>query len=330
MQNRLTWKPALTFGALALGALLPTACDHTTEPPFQVEGTGDITGSLYYDVDRDGVFDPFAGDEALADIDVALRVRGTEQVLAGATATTDERGRFTISDVPVGTHDLYVALPDAIGAVCQNPLPVSVYRNENTNVRVAGQESCLITVEAARELRDGEPVTVRGTVTVAKGTVSTAYFWISDETAGIKIYAPAAANVAPGDVIEASGLIEVRFGEHQVNASTGSVTVLGSEPAPDPIVITGADLLSSDYQGSLVRVEDVEVTAVQSHDPGASYNVTVTAPDGSSFILRIDSDANITIDFAVGATYDVTGVVSPFGGAEQLYPRSNADIVPAA
>ena len=39
--------------------------------------------------------------------------------------------------------------------------------------------------------------------------------------------------------------------------------------------------------------------------------------DGSAFIIRVDSDAGITPGtFVVGNTYDVVGVVSPFGGAE--------------
>jgi hypothetical protein len=62
---------------------------------------------------------------------------------------------------------------------------------------------------------------------------------------------------------------------------------------------------------------------------GSSYNVEVTDPEtGAEFIIRVDSDAGITAGtFVVGGSYTVTGVSSPFGGAEQLYVRSNADIV---
>lgn len=313
--------------AVVMVAALLGACESDTEPPFEVEGEGTLTGTLYYDADRNGVFDPFAGDQALSGVDVVLQQRGTGQVISGSEATTGAGGRFTITGAPVGTHDLFVGLPEEMGQVCQNPLPVSVYIGETTNVRVAGQESCLVRIDEARELPGGEPVTVRGTVTVAKGTISGAYFWISDGTAGIKIYAPAAPANSVGDVVEATGLIEIAFGEHEVNASTGTVMILGSEEDPDPLVITGAELVSHDFQGSLVTVEDLVVTAVADHSAGSSYNVTVRAPDGSSFILRIDSDAGIATEFVVGNTYDVTGVISPFSGAEQLYPRSDADIV---
>lgn len=314
------------LAAVALATLLG-ACGGDTEPPFEIEGEGTLTGTLYYDADRDGVFDPFAGDEALSGVDVVLQQRGTGQVIAGSETTTGPGGRFTISGVPVGTHDLFIGLSEELGQVCQNPLPVSVYIGETTNVRVAGQESCLIAIDEARALPGGEPVTVRGTVTVAKGTISGAYFWISDGTAGIKIYAPAAPANELGDVVEATGLIEIAFGEYEVDASAGTVTILGSAEIPDPLVITGAELVSHDFQGSLVTVEDLVVTSVADHSAGSSYNVSVRAPDGSSFILRIDSDAAIATEFVVGNTYDVTGVISPFGGAEQLYPRSDADIV---
>jgi len=318
---------SMTLGAAAFGLL---GCDADTVPPFEVEGEGDIAGTLYYDADRDGVFDPFAGDEALSGVDVALRARGTEQVLSAGQATTDANGRFALQGIPVGTHDLFVALPESVGAVCQNPLPVSVYIGETTNVRVAGQESCLIDIAEARELPGGEPVTVRGTATVAKGNISSAYFWIDDGTAGIKIYAPAAPSVQEGDVVEATGLTEIAFGEFEVNATSGTVEVVGVAPVPDPTVITGEQLVSHDFQGSLVTVEGVEVTEVDDHSEGSSYNVTVSAPDGSNFVMRIDSDAGLTTEFVVGNVYDMTGVVSPFGGAEQLYPRSDADVVPAA
>lgn len=316
-------------GAVLLAVLGVAGCGDDIPPLFEPEGEGAIEGLLYYDADRNGTFNPMGGDFALEDVTVEVRRRNTGEVLANGQDVTGPDGRFNLTSLELGTHDLFVRFPEELGAVCQNPLPVSVFINETTSVRVAGQESCLIQIAEARELPAGEPVTVRGTVTVAKGTISTSYFWVSDGTAGIKIYAPAAPNVQRGDVVEATGLIDVPFGEHEVDASAGSVTLIGSAPVPDPIVITGAEMVSHDFQGSVVTVEDLEVTEVQDHNPGSSYNVTVSAPDGSSFILRIDSDAAITTEFAEGSLYDVTGVVSPFGGAEQLYPRSDADIVPA-
>lgn len=308
--------------ALAVALVLPACDSGDPAAPFEVDGTGDVNGTLYYDLDRDGTFDPFAGDRALSDIDVALRVRGTDQVL-GST-TTGANGQFSFDGVEVGTHDLFVALPDSLGTVCQNPLPVSVYVNETTNVKVSGQESCLVSIAEAREQPVDAPVTVRGVVTVAPGNISPSYFWIMDETGGAKIFM--SASVQQGDFVEVSGLVEVFSGEYEI--SRGTVTVLGTAPVPDPVLISGAELVSHEYQGSLVEVDGLTVTSVPT-DQSGSYNVTVSAPDGSVFVIRVDSDAGIAAgSFVEGSTYDVTGVVGPFGGAEQLYVRSNADIQP--
>lgn len=310
----------------AVAALGLAACEGETAPPFEVEGEGTISGLLFFDSDRDGIYEPAAGDSALAGIPLVVRERDTDLIIAGSETTTDAEGRFRIEGLPAGTHSLFIDLPESVGFVCGNPLAVSVRINEVTSVRPAGQESCLVTIAEAREMDIDEPVTVRGVVTVGTGNISTSYFWIQDETAGIKIFMPFAAQA--GQLVEVSGLIEVFGGELEI--SRGTVTVLEEGvPLPDPIVITGQQHVSSEFQGSLVTILGLTVTAVPS-DQGGSYNVNVQAPDGAQFIIRVDSDAGITPGtFVVGNTYDVTGVVGPFGGAEQLYVRSNADIVPA-
>lgn len=308
----------------AFGALAFVACDSETAPPFEVEGQGTISGLLYYDEGRDGVFEPLEGDFALADVPLHLTVRGTGDVIPGSETVTDADGRFTITDVPIGTHDIVFdsdALDDADAIICNAPREISVRIQEVTGVTISGQESCLITIAEARELGADEPVTVRGVVTVATGNISGSYFWMQDETAGAKIFISAPA-VQEGDFIEVSGLIEFFSGEFEI--SRGSITVLGTAPLPDPQVISGEQFASHEFQGSLVTVEGLEVTEVATGD---DYNVTVDAPDGTSFIVRVDVSANIEPGtFVVGNVYNVTGVVGPFGGAEQLYVRSQADI----
>ena len=323
MLNRITRRGRAT-AFIAVAALLAlTACDDgDPAEPFVVEGAGNLRGTLFYDVDRDGEFDPFAGDFALAGTNVLVYERGTDQTIT--QATTDAQGRFEFDELPVGTHDLFFAVTDDEGIVCQNPLEVSIRISETTNVSAASQESCLVTIAEAREQPADEPVTVRGVVTVATGNISGSYFWIQDETGGIKIFGmPFAAQ--EGQLVEVQGLIEIFGGEIEI--SRGSVTLLAdNQPLPDPIEITGAELVSHEFQGSLVVVRDLQVVSVGS---GASYNVTVRAPDGSQFIVRVDEDADISRTFAVGDVLDVTGVVGPFGGSEQLYIRSDADVVAA-
>ena len=315
---------ALRGAALAaLGTLTLAACGDDVEDPFVVEGTGDISGLLYFDQGRDGFYEPVEGDSALAGIPIVLRVRGTDQILA--STTTDANGLFRFEDIEVGTHDLVFDVDDDVAVVCLNPQPVSVRIAEVTSVAVSGQESCLITIEEAREAEDGDLVTVRGVVTVGSGDLSASYYFVQDATGGIKVLTN--ANAVLGQFVEVTGVRDIQFSEALiVNAN---LTVLGMGTLPDPVVITGEELVSFDFQGQLATVEGLTVTNIDPASPaaGSSYNVHVAAPDGATFIVRVDSDAGIAAGtFVVGSTYNITGVISPFGGAEQLYVRSQADI----
>ena len=318
---------ALRGAALAAVAIMALgACDGDIEDPFEVEGTGDISGLLFFDAERDGFYEPVEGDSALANIPLTLRTRGTNDIIA--STTTDASGNFTFTGIAVGTHDLVVDAEslDDIAVICQNPRPVSVRISEVTAVEVTGQESCLIDIAEAREQDIGTLVTVQGVVTVGSGDLSGSYFFIQDETGGVKVFTT--ANTQLGQFVEVTGTMDLFNGE--VEITNAQITTLGEATLPDPVVVTGEQFTDEEapFQGQLVQVLGVEVLEVQGSDAaGSSYNVRVEAPDGSIFIIRVDSDAGITPGtFVAGQTYDVIGVSSPFGGAEQLYVRSNDDI----
>ena len=322
---------ALRGAALvALGTLTLAACDEDIAPPFEIEGEGSISGLLFFDAGRDGDYEPLEGDSALANVPLSLRIRGTDQVIPGTETTTDAAGNFTITNVPVGTHDLVIDSDflEDVAVICQNPRPVSVRISEVTSVAVTGQESCLIPIAEAREQSIGTLVTVRGVVTVGSGDLSASYFFIQDETAGIKVFTPAGTDI--GQLVEVTGTIDVFSGEIEV--ANAQITTLGTAPVPTPTELTGEEFASHEFQGTLAVLRGLEVTGVPDiggQAAGVSYNVNVEAPDGTAFIIRVDSDAAITPGtFVLGSIYDVIGVVSPFGGAEQLYVRSNADIDP--
>ena len=58
-------KAASTVVALA-SAL--AACDAKTAPLFEPQGTGTLEGFIFFDADRNGIFDPSAGDSALRNV----------------------------------------------------------------------------------------------------------------------------------------------------------------------------------------------------------------------------------------------------------------------
>ncbi len=184
----------------------------------------------------------------------------------------------------------------------------------------------VLPLEWARQVPDSTEVTVQGVVHTATDNISGSYFFMHDATAGMKVFlagATSGSNWLAGDSVEVTGKKVTRFGEVQIEAT--SITDIGNGTIRAPIVVTGAELLAGETQGNLVTVQTVTVNTIGT---GTSYDVTVTDPESSAtFVVRIDADAAITTTFTVGNSYTITGVVSPFGGGEQLYPRSNADIV---
>jgi hypothetical protein len=96
---------AVLVAAAALGL---AACESEVAPPFELEGTGALEGRLFFDAGADGVYDPLAGDEPLAGVQVRVRERGTSTWSPGGQATTGADGRFRIENLPLGTHDVFI------------------------------------------------------------------------------------------------------------------------------------------------------------------------------------------------------------------------------
>jgi hypothetical protein len=104
---------------------------------------------------------------------------------------------------------------------------------------------------------------------------------------------------------------------------------------PAPVVITAAQAAASmaddPLQGSLVRVNNVRVTAVSGTATSTAYNVDVTDGAGNNFQIRVGSAATgIAQTFwQVGQSYDVIGTLANFNAA-QIKVRSAADVIPAS
>ena len=130
-------------------------------PPLSLAGTGSVEGFLFFDASEDRVFDPSDGDSALVNVGIAIRNRGTQDTFGSATTGAD--GRFTVTSVPIGTHDLFIdtlTVPAGI-SICQNPLQVTVFLDESQFSEVPGRPGCLITVGDAKAAAVGEFVIVR-------------------------------------------------------------------------------------------------------------------------------------------------------------------------
>ncbi|MEO5511344.1 MAG: SdrD B-like domain-containing protein [Longimicrobiales bacterium] len=200
----------------------------------------------------------------------------------------------------------------------------------------------VMTIAQARALAAGATVTVEGVAYVATNVYNVASTYIMDGTGGINIFnVPTGTTISAGDYIRVRGLVTVFNGEIEVarfsSTSPPVIEKLGTSPIPAPSVISFAQLASKEFDGQLVRVNNVRVDSMQTASTTTgSFNVFVTAPDGSKFIVRNDrSTTGITnANFTVGSRYDITGAAvnftsgTPAVTTPQIKPRSPADIVP--
>jgi predicted extracellular nuclease len=180
----------------------------------------------------------------------------------------------------------------------------------------------------------GSAVTATGVVTATPGTFSSQYFYIQDRTGGLLVYRfRAGTTLALGDSVSVSGALRNPFGEFQVDTVTRTdsvvVTVIRAGTVPAPRVITGAQLLARTYESELARINDVVITSVGNQSSTTSgFNVTATAPDGTTFTIRADGPTNVERPaFTVGQTYDIVGILTVFNGVAQIKPRSTDDVI---
>lgn len=190
-----------------------------------------------------------------------------------------------------------------------------------------------ITVAEARARPTGETVTIQAIVTVPQGPFGSGSIYVQDGTAGIMVFGvPTALAAEVGDIVRLTGRIGQFGGEVQLERFSSTELIIASKEGetdpPEPRLVTGAEVLARTYEGSLARVEGL---VVQSAPAGSnSHNVSMEAPDGSTFQVRVSSNAGVGIapDFwEVGAAYDVVGVLGSFNGTPQVKVRSPDDVV---
>lgn len=193
------------------------------------------------------------------------------------------------------------------------------------------------TVALARTRAVGDTVLVEGVVTARPGMLRAQgdNMYIQDATGGIQVFnVPAGLDLALGDRVRVHGLMGAFSGEAQVVRFSATnplvVTRLGTATVPAPRLVTALQVADHSYEGQLVRMENLMVTAVGTASSAGAYTVTTELPGGGFFQIRIESSAvGIPPSFwTVGTRYDVTGIMSRFNATPQLKPRQAADATP--
>ncbi|MBI4410111.1 MAG: hypothetical protein HY561_10415 [Gemmatimonadetes bacterium] len=324
---------ALAFTPLlALGA----TCDDEPAPPFDISGTGDLAGFIFFDANEDGRFDPSDGDFAVSGVGVEVRERNTTSAFSGGQAQTDASGQFLIEDLPVGTHDLFIdesTVPAGVN-ICANPVNVSIFVNEPQFVSIDGRPGCLIPIAEAKTKPLGEVVVVRGIVTAFPGQIENNFTYIEDETAGLFIFGSAlmGKGIEVGDLIEVSGTTTVFNGQFEITGPVLRVHLKGVA-VPTPRLVTTAEIAASgsdplhDLQNRFVRVEKARLTGAF----GVTNVQNAPIDDGSGAAeMRVDDGVadrtQLNTIFTVGKCYSMNGFAANFRGTGQFFPRSLADV----
>jgi hypothetical protein len=167
-----------------------------------------------------------------------------------------------------------------------------------------GNGPCAIPLRAVRDPSDpehpgeGSPVTVVDVVVTAVGSSG---FHVQDPAestyGGIYVYASSSGtvSVAEGDVVTITGTYVEYYDLSEITGAV--VTVTGSAPVPDAIVVDACDIgtggsAAEQYESMLVRVEGVTVTNEN--------------PDGTDDYGEMEVEGCLRIDDAMDATYDRT------------------------
>jgi len=200
------------------------------------------------------------------------------------------------------------------------------------------QSSELMSIEEARQQSLGTVVTVTGWVTVTSEFGGPVYF--QDETGGLAWFndnlmrsSGFQLDVARGDSIVITGELG-EFGQQSGTPGTGLLQIVGNNVQYDffpggnqniePVEITATELNSNEYQGQLVRLNNIQFGDAGDNFQGNS-NYSFQAPTGSG-IVRIDQRTDIAgAEIPFGET-DVTGVAGQFQSTAQLLPRDRVDL----
>ncbi|MDY0211238.1 MAG: hypothetical protein RBQ91_07550, partial [Acholeplasma sp.] len=149
----------------------------------------------------------------------------------------------------------------------------------------------LAKIDTAVAAATGDVVLVRGMVTSSEYYRT---YFIQDETAGIAIYTSDAAMLATlkanvGKMVEVEGSKDLFNGLHQIRP-TRLVAVEGTV-AVEAVVVTLGQTDLQDHVGSLVTLEDLTVTNVNTANYG---NYEITLSDGTNTVM-IKWDSRVTL-----------------------------------
>lgn len=206
---------------------------------------------------------------------------------------------------------------DNIDFVIADPTPGSEY----LYTEIEPEEEEILDIGVARELENGEDVTIEGTVTALPGVLSTQYFYIQDATGGIQIYCYGKnfPSMTIGDFISATGVLSESNNERRINIKTADNIIILNHT--DPVVpedITISEI-GEDQEG-----EYIKTVGIVTKTSGDTFYIS----DGVKEI-KVVIKSTTGIDkpkMRKGDQVEVMGIVSQYKDEYRILPIDQDDV----
>ncbi|PYZ95778.1 multifunctional 2',3'-cyclic-nucleotide 2'-phosphodiesterase/5'-nucleotidase/3'-nucleotidase [Alteribacter lacisalsi] len=267
---------------------------------------------------------PFANDFNFAMADSADETNLDNMLFVQVPASF--RGNFGLSSNPENVGER-VLVDGSLQAYFQRPGLQGA-----TSFDFVGEEEDPyepVSIAEAREIPNGEKVTVEGTVTSNPGGWGAYGFYLQDETAGIYVYHTDDEGVEKGDTVLLTGERDAFNGELQIS-NLENVEVTGTADVPAPLELTPSEV-GVENESQLVKLSDVTIENLQAQGNFGTFEFDAVSGD-ESILIRVDNRTGLDYDsfaFENGDVVDVTGLSSRFHDTVQVKPRGEDDIVPA-
>ena len=233
--------------------------------------------------------------------------------------------------------------PVYVGLFAQTAATNATGNNRFCNIKVTGVDTGgggdpvdppdpdVIPISEARAKTTGSTVVVEGTVTRAIQSSATnltnCTLYIQDNTGGIAVYVSGItlSTFEVGAKVKVTGIIGLYTGVVQIQpANVAAIVALPDAPAArSPENITVAQLNSLAYEGKLVKIEGVKLTALATN---SNHTITDTV---SSLSATLRCTENTTLPgFQQDDIIEVVGVAANYNGTAQLMVSKVSDVAP--
>ncbi|MCX6812559.1 MAG: lamin tail domain-containing protein [Candidatus Berkelbacteria bacterium] len=177
-----------------------------------------------------------------------------------------------------------------------------------------------VDIATAKKLPDDESVIVSGIVSAPPGKLSSQYFYVQDQTAGIQIYNynKEFPVLSAGDEVQLTGVLATTAGEWRIKTfAVSDIQIIQTHPPPAPVKTTIADI-NNNFVGQYISIIG-----------------TVTKTSGSTFYIHGSGEIEIIIragtditkpKMRVGDKVQVAGILSQYNDTFRILPIVQSDV----